>query len=150
MHSIDVPDQNLLGIFSPFTVRVEKIEEEIIDEAFSHPIGSDPLSKILKGCKDVLIVVDDYTRTTPVQKILPRLLKELERGGIKPSRIRILVALGTHRPMTEEEIIKKFGKDISKRYPILNHQWWDSISTDKSWRNRKRNSYLCQSNGQGS
>jgi lactate racemase len=125
MHSIDIPDQNLLGIFSPLTVRVEKIEEKIIDEAFSRPIGSDPLSEILKGCKDVLIVIDDYTRTTPVQKILPRLLKELERGGIKPSRIRILIALGTHRPMTEEEIIKKFGEDISKRYPILNHQWWD-------------------------
>jgi len=125
MHSIDVPDQNLLGIFSPLTVRVEKIEEKIIDEAFSRPIGSDPLSEILKRCKDVLIVIDDYTRTTPVQKILPRLLKELERGGIKPSRIRILIALGTHRPMTEEEIIKKFGEDISKRYPILNHPWWD-------------------------
>ena len=125
MHSIDVPDQNLLGIFSPLTVRVEKIEEKIIDEAFSRPIGSDPLSEILKGCKDVLIVIDDYTRTTPVQKILPRLLKELERGGIKPSRIRILIALGTHRPMTEEEIIKKFGEDIPKRYPILNHPWWD-------------------------
>ena len=81
---------------------------------------------MLKGRKKVLIVVDDYTRTTPVQKILPRLISELEEAGIKPSGIKILVALGTHRPMTEEEIVKKFGKDIPKRYPILNHPWWDS------------------------
>jgi len=123
---LDIPDRNLLGIFSPSTVKADKREEEIIDEAFSHPIGSDPLPQMLKGQKNVLIVVDDYTRTTPVQKILPRLVSELGEAGIKPSGIKILVALGTHRPMTEEEIVKKFGKDISKRYPILNHQWWDS------------------------
>jgi nickel-dependent lactate racemase len=123
---LDIPDRNLLGIFSPSTVKADKREEEIIDEAFSHPIGSDPLPQMLKGQKNVLIVVDDYTRTTPVQKILPRLVSELGEAGIKPSGIKILVALGTHRPMTEEEIVKKFGRDISKRYPILNHQWWDS------------------------
>jgi nickel-dependent lactate racemase len=126
VNALDVPDRNLLGIFSPSTVKADKREEEIIDEAFSHPIGSDPLPQMLKGQKNVLIVVDDYTRTTPVQKILPRLVSELGEAGIKPSGIKILVALGTHRPMTEEEIVKKFGKDIPKRYPIFNHQWWDS------------------------
>jgi lactate racemase len=126
VNALDVPDRNLLGIFSPSTVKADKHEEEIIDEAFSHPIGSDPLPKMLKGQKNVLIVVDDYTRTTPVQKILPRLVSELGEAGIKPSGIKILVALGTHRPMTEEEMVKKFGKDIPKRYPIFNHQWWDS------------------------
>jgi nickel-dependent lactate racemase len=123
---LDIPDRNLLGIFSPSTVKVERSEEEIISEAFSHSIGPDRLSKLLKGCKEVLIVVDDYTRTTPVQKILPRLIRELEEAGVKKSGVKIIVALGTHRSMTEEEIQNKFGRDISKRYPILNHQWWDS------------------------
>jgi nickel-dependent lactate racemase len=123
---LDIPDRNLLGIFSPSTVKVERSEEEIISEAFSHSIGPDRLSKLLKGCKEVLIVVDDYTRTTPVQKIIPRLISELEEVGVKKSGVKIMVALGTHRSMTEEEMQKKFGRDISKRYPILNHQWWDS------------------------
>jgi nickel-dependent lactate racemase len=122
---LDVPDENLLGIFSPSTIDVEETEEEIVEEAFSHLIGSDPLPQMLKGCKDVMIVVDDYTRTTPVQKILPRLLKELERSGINPNHIKILIALGTHRPMTEDEMIKKFGREIPQQYPILNHHWWD-------------------------
>jgi nickel-dependent lactate racemase len=126
INSINVPDRNLLGVFSPSTIKVERSEEEIIDEALSHPIGSDPLPQMLKGCKSVLIVVDDYTRTTPLQMILPRLIGELEETRIESSDIRILVALGTHRPMNEEEIVKKFGKNISKRYPILNHPWWDS------------------------
>ncbi len=126
MNSMDVPEQNLIGIFSPSIVQTEETEEEIIEGAFSHPIGSEPLSQMLRGCKNVLILADDYTRTTPVQKILPRLMKELEMGGIKSSGIKILIALGTHRPMTEEEITKKFGKDISEQYSILNHHWWDS------------------------
>ena len=123
---LEIPDQNLLGIFSPSMVRVEKSEEEIIDETFSDPINSSRLSEILELCQDVLILVDDYTRSTPTQKILPRLMKELEHGGIKPEGIRFLIASGTHRPMTEEERLRKFGKEISKRFPILAHDCWDS------------------------
>lgn len=122
---LEIPEKNLLGVFSPATVQIEKSEEEIIEGAFSYPIGSDPLSKMVRGCKNVLIIADDHTRTTPVQKVLPRLMRELEVAGIKPGRIKILIALGTHRPMTEEEIREKFGKEISERYPILNHNWWD-------------------------
>jgi nickel-dependent lactate racemase len=126
MKPLEVPEQNLLGIFSPSILKIEESEEEIIEKAFSQPIGSELLSERLKGCRDVLIVVDDYTRTTPVQQIFPRLTKELEMGGIKPSGIKILIALGTHRPMTKEEMVKKFGKGITERYAILNHNWWDS------------------------
>jgi nickel-dependent lactate racemase len=122
---LDVPDKNLLGVFSPSTVKIQKSEEEIIEEALSHPVASPPLSEILKGCRSVLILMDDYTRTTPVQKILPRLLKELENHGIQSKNIKILIALGTHRPMSEDEIAKKFGKEISRQYSPLNHAWWD-------------------------
>ena len=56
MKSLDVPEQNLLGIFSPSTVKIEETEEEIIEEAFSHPIGSEPLSEIdLQADKVILI-----------------------------------------------------------------------------------------------
>ena len=126
INSIDIPDQNLLGIFAPSTVEIEKSEDQIIEEALLQPIGSSPLHEILEWCQDVLILVDDYTRPTPTQKILPRLMKELERSGIKREGIRFLIASGTHRPMTEEEILKKFGKEIPKQYLILNHHWWDS------------------------
>jgi nickel-dependent lactate racemase len=126
INSLDVPEKNLLGIFSPSIVKIEETEEQIIEKAFSHPIGSAPLPQLLEGHENRLIAVDDYTRTTPVKKILHRLLRELDAAGIQSSHIKILIALGTHRPMTEEEIVRKFGKDISKRYRIFNHQWWDS------------------------
>jgi len=122
---LDVPEKNLLGVFSPSTLEIEKSEEEIIEDAFSNPIASSPLPETLEWCQDVLILVDDYTRTTPTQKILPRLIEELERGGIKPEGIRFLVASGTHRLMTKEERLKKFGEEIPTRFTILSHRWWD-------------------------
>jgi nickel-dependent lactate racemase len=125
MSPLEIQEKNFLGIFSPSTVSIEKSEEEIIEEALSHPVGSPPLSEILKGHKNVLILTDDYTRTTPVQLILPRLIKELKKSGIGLGGIKILIALGTHRPMSQVEIAKKFGEEISRQYPILNHSWED-------------------------
>jgi nickel-dependent lactate racemase len=122
---LNVPDKNLLGVFSPSTVEIKKREEEIIDDAFSNPIGSSLLSETLEWCQDVLIVTDDHTRTTPTQKILPRLIRELDKGGIKPDGIRFLIASGTHRPMTEQEILQKFGREIVNRFTILSHHWQD-------------------------
>jgi nickel-dependent lactate racemase len=125
MKSVKVAEENLLGVFSPSIMKTEETEEEIIERAFLHPIGSGPLSSMLKGCRNVLILVDDHTRTTSVQKVLPGLLKELNTAGIKPGGIKFLVALGTHRPMNQEEMIKKFGREITEKYAFFNHNWWD-------------------------
>ena len=39
--------------------------------------------------------------------------------------VTILIALGTHRKMTKEEIERKVGSRIVASYPILNHEWDD-------------------------
>jgi len=124
---LDVADHNLLGIFSPSTIPAGKSEEELIEEAFLHPVDSEPLTKRVKGCRKALIVVDDHTRSTPVGKILPRLMQELEAGGIKKGGVIILIALGTHRPMTGDEMVRKLGKEIYEQYPVLNHNYSDQL-----------------------
>ena len=37
----------------------------------------------------------------------------------------VLIALGTHRPMTDEEIRTRFGKTVLHRVPVLNNPWQD-------------------------
>jgi len=125
MKTLTIPEENLLGIFLPSVVEVKDDEETLIDEAFLNPVGSKPLSMAVGRLKNVLIVVDDYTRTTSVGKILPRLMGELHKGGISPYNIRILIALGTHRPMTNDEMETKLGREICRQYVVLNHEWWD-------------------------
>jgi len=55
-------------------------------------------------------VMDDDSRPTPVAKIMPGLLAELQRGGVTSDQITVVPALGLHRTMTEVEIAKRIGE----------------------------------------
>ena len=84
------------------------------------------LREIAAGKTNVLIVTDDNTRPTPVHRFISLVLKELEAAGVSREHISIIVALGTHRFMTREEMIAKLGKEIVDHYPVYNHDWKDT------------------------
>lgn len=120
---VRVPEQNLIGVYSPKDVApVADLPQEII-RCLENPIGTKPLRELVKGAKNVVIVADDNTRLTPTDKIIPVLLNEMNSAGIKDEQITIIIALGTHRFMTEEEIEVKFGKEVVKRVKIKNHDF---------------------------
>lgn len=121
---IQVPSDNLLGVARPKEVPQQAELTSLLREALRAPVDSPPFSTLLEGAKNILLVVDDITRPTPVHEILPVLLDELqvEQRGIEAT---ILIALGTHRKMTLEEIQQKVGHEIAASYPVLNHEWDD-------------------------
>lgn len=88
-----------------------------------NPIGCPPLRRYAKGKKKILIVTDDNTRRTPLKKILPYVIDELKGAGIKDEAIKVLIASGTHRSMTEKELREKFGFAILSRFKIYCHNW---------------------------
>ena len=116
---VDIPDENLLGVFEPKQCQAVSDAQECIDEAMHDPIGSPRLSDLANGSKSALIISDDYTRQTPVDVIIPIVERELRQAGA--GEVKILVALGTHRPMTEQEKLERFGRDICGRFEIINH-----------------------------
>ena len=120
---VSIPEENLIGIYSPKDIAiVADVQEEII-RALNHPIGSKSLAELAKGKEKVVILADDNTRLTPTDKIIPVLLDEMNSAGIKDEQITIIIALGTHRFMTEEEIIEKFGQAVVNRVTIKNHDF---------------------------
>lgn len=121
--ALDVPDANLLAVCRPGEIEPSAPADELIAGAFANPIGSPPIRELASGKKNALIITDDYTRKTPVREILLQLIPELEAAGIARGKITILVALGTHRPMTDAETLAKFGEDIRRDFRILNHEW---------------------------
>lgn len=125
MNAIDIPDENLIGIYSAGTIKPELSEEEIIRRALANPIGTPPLSHMVEGNQKVLIISDDNTRMTPTYKILPHIFKELKKVDLPDSNVKILMALGTHRKMTQGELISKLGSDVVKRYKVINHDYQD-------------------------
>jgi len=88
--------------------------------ALDHPVGSPRLEQIAQSGKTVAVLVDDATRKTPVKLILPEVLNRLESAGIKERDISIVIALGTHRPMTPDEISARLGAEIAARFRIVN------------------------------
>jgi nickel-dependent lactate racemase len=75
---------------------------------------------MVKPGQTVALVVTDITRRLPEEIIVPILLKELEAGGIKKKDITAVVATGTHRPNTPQELWEKFG-DVVNEISFINH-----------------------------
>lgn len=99
-----------------------------IHEAFQHPIGTEPISQLAKGKRGkVVIVIDDWTRPTPVRRVLPHILNELHEGGISRSQILILCGCGTHIPMKFGDFVRKVGWDIVERYDCVNHNLYENL-----------------------
>jgi lactate racemase len=98
-------------------------EREAIRGAIRNPIGSPPLSTVVRGKTDVVLICDDLTRTTPQRRILPLVLAELNAAGIPDNRITGIIALGTHRQMAHDEIRERFGDEVVGRIHIENHDY---------------------------
>jgi len=123
---VEVPNTSLLSYLGPRALNGQtERETEVIRNSLSNPISLPTLADLAKGKRRVLVVVDDYTRNTPVHLILPEVLGEINRGGVKKENIRILIASGTHRAMTAKEKEKRFGAQIMAEYSILDHHYND-------------------------
>ncbi len=85
------------------------------------PAGTPPLRDLAAGRSHVVILVEDATRHTPVDRILPVLLDELNRAGVSDEQVEILTAPGTHRVMTEAEVRRKVGEAACARVRVSQH-----------------------------
>jgi nickel-dependent lactate racemase len=120
---VSVPKDNLIGIYSPKDVEAVQDVAGLVSNAVNSPIGSEALRDLVRGKNRVVIVADDNTRLTPTDQIIPVLLNEMNAAGVKDEQITIIIALGTHRFMTEQEILDKFGEEVVKRVAIKNHDF---------------------------
>ena len=105
-----------------------ELTEKKIRECITNPIGTPRLSELAKGKNSVVICVDDMTRITPVSKIMPFILEELEEAKISRDQITILLAIGGHRPMNRHDCILKLGKDIVDTINIENHHPYENLT----------------------
>ena len=53
--------------------------------------------------------------------LIPPILDEFNKGGISDKNIKVIIARGQHRKMTEEEVKEKVGQDVCKRVNISQH-----------------------------
>ena len=97
----------------------------ILRTAFKNPVASEKLEDLARGKKNIAILVCDNTRSLPQKEILALTLTELKKAGVGKSSIRIIIATGTHSPMTAEEISKMLGEEIASTCTVNNHNAFD-------------------------
>lgn len=95
------------------------LKQAVLD-AIYHPIDSKPLNELLQPGQKVAFICNDPTRVANSHDFMPILVEELNKIGIKDEDMRIVFALGTHRKMTQEEMIETVGEDVAKRLPMYN------------------------------
>lgn len=102
--------------------------EGILTQEEVHAHIVDSLGTMDLDGKSVAVVVPDATRAVPMGKLLPAVHEALSG---RASKVTVLVALGTHAAMTEEQLAFFLGYEagnIEATYPgwtVLNHEWWD-------------------------
>ncbi len=95
--------------------------------ALNQPIGTPPLSELGRGKKSAVILFDDLARPTPTSVLAPLVLEELRRVGIEGDYIRFVAALGNHRTLARDDIVKKLGPDIVRNYNVYNHNPYENL-----------------------
>jgi nickel-dependent lactate racemase len=98
---------------------------KLTDEQIESVVREGTPESLFKG-KKVLVLTPDSTRTSP----LPMMVRLLRRVlGEKTKRLDFMIANGTHRQMTEEEILKLYGMTANEKRNqfkdnlFLNHEW---------------------------
>lgn len=86
----------------------------------ANPVSGAPLSGLVSKGQRVAIAVCDGTRAQPRRLMLPVLLEELERV-VSLDDVVVIVATGTHRANTDDELVEMLGQDVCDAVEVTNH-----------------------------
>lgn len=128
---IDIPvnEKNVIQVIKSNKFEVTKSEDQIIQDAIEHPTDSARLKELVHSGETVCIVIPDVTRAWQrTDKYLSHLVDEINAGGVQDKDITFLSATGTHRRQTAEEHEKLLGKELSKRFKVIDHDCLDKDS----------------------
>jgi lactate racemase len=88
--------------------------------ALRDPLGCAPLREQVRDGDHVVISICDGTRAQPRDVMLPAILDEID--DVAPSaRVTLLVATGTHRGNTPDELLAMLGAGVLDRVDVVNH-----------------------------
>ena len=115
IQTVEIPDENLLGVLTANEIPHERGGEAAVRYALAHPIGAKPLRELVKPGQKIAIIASDISRPVPSYEILPAILDELTAAGCRDGDITVVFALGSHRHHTEEERRRLAGERVWRR-----------------------------------
>ena len=102
---------------------ISDIKTEFIKSITTDTINSKPLKELISKDDKITIIISDITRFCQRQDIIcEQLVNYLTKEiGTKYENIIIIVAIGTHRKQTEEELCKLSSKNVYEKVKVINH-----------------------------
>ena len=110
VRTVEVSERNLLAVLESNPKEHLRRGEEAVRYALANPIGAPLLRNIVKAGQKIAIVTSDISRPLPSYDVLPAVLDELYAGGAKAEDITVVLALGSHRRHTPEEMEHLVGE----------------------------------------
>ncbi|MBI3986056.1 MAG: nickel-dependent lactate racemase [Lentisphaerae bacterium] len=119
---VEIPGSNVTVIEPRF---IEGLDDEAaaFEAAVRAPIRSPPLRETIGAGDTVAVLVPDRTRPFPSDRVLPWLFRELSH--VPADRVTIVNGTGSHRINTPDELEAMLGRDILRRYRVVNHNAHD-------------------------
>ena len=117
---IEVPLNNIVALAKARNLPSITDLNFAISNSLNNPIGSERLEKIVYPKSKIAIIIDDITRPTPTNKILPIILKKLFQYGVEKEKVNIVIATGAHTPSLEQIKIK-VGEHVPNNISIHVH-----------------------------
>lgn len=120
-----LPEKNCAGMVQ--TRQLSAIESEAeVKKAFDNPVSGKRLSEIVreKNAVSACVLISDATRGIPTAPMAKVAVEELIEGGIKLGDICFFVAIGVHRPATEDEMRQALG-ELYGKVECVNHTPFD-------------------------
>lgn len=122
--AFQIPAGCRFASLSPSPVQPAPDPTAEIERALAQEIGAS-LAALAAPGKRVCILSDDTSRPTPVSLIVPVLLRRLFALGIARDAVYFVLALGSHRRMTDQEVAQKLGAAIARDYPVYQSSFAD-------------------------
>ena len=126
--SFSIPDERQVELIAPPFVPPHPDPQAEVHRVLGSAFGPNRDWQMPDEIHSACIAINDKTRPVPHRYLLPPLLERLEALGLKPHQITLLIATGTHLPMTPDEFGKILPPELITRYPVISH---DSNAIDE-------------------
>jgi len=112
---VSIDERNVIDVLTPKEAGSAVSEEEILQNALDHPIGTKRMEEIFKPGETVAVITSDETRPMPSSRVLSIVLDRLKSAGIEDQDITVFIARGSHRHTSDEERRRLVGDAVFDR-----------------------------------
>lgn len=93
--------------------------------ALEEPLGTDPIPGLVGPGSTVTIAFPDRVKggtheTAHRKVVIPLLLEQLDKAGVRREDVRLVCAIGLHRKNRHEEFVDYLGRDVVDGVPAAN------------------------------